>query len=171
MMKSMMAVATSCVLLTSGCAAPPMKQDATAPKAQSEVLGKAFADTLAEWVVQMKESGGTLPPEATKTDFVGRSMEIAKGAFPSLFLVSATEEADFQVGRFQDETNKKRMLQSIQRLSDYGVVLPIMSGLLISKFKAGNLEGAQLELAARLLSAQVEHVGAIAKDKNAEPEN
>jgi hypothetical protein len=46
-----------------------------------------------------------------------------------------------------------------------------LSELLINKLKAGKLKGAQLELAARLLSAQVEGVRAMAEDENDEAKN
>ena len=171
MMRKIMAVGTICVLLASGCTTPQMKQDAPVQKTESKVLGTAFAETLAELVSQMKQEKGNLPPEVTKPDFLVRNMEMMKGKFPSLFLVSAHEESSFKAGRFQGDLNKKRMEQSIKQLSEYEVALPTMSVLLINKLRSGKLEGAQLELATRLLSAQVDEVRAIAEKKDAEQKN
>ncbi len=171
MIRSVMTVVAMCVLLAGGCTRPQMNQDAPVQKTESKVLRTAFAETLAEMVGQMKQETGKLPPEATKPDFVVRNMEMVTDRFPSLFMVSAREEADFEAGIFHDDDNKKRMKQSIQKLEDYEAALPSMSAFLIHKLMNGKLEGAQLELATRLLSSHVDEARAMAERMDTEQTN
>lgn len=138
------------------------------PKTESKVLRTALEETLAELADLTKQETGKSPPEATKPDFVVRNMEMMKDRFPSLFMVSAREEADFEAGMFHDEDNKKKMEQSLQKLEDYEAALPLMSQFLIHKLINGTLEGAQLELAARLLSSHVDEAKAMAERADAE---
>jgi len=95
-------------------------------------------------------------------------MEAMKQRFPSLFMVSAREEARFKAGIFHDDDNTKRMKESLQKLEDYEAALPFVSLFLIQKLNDGNLEGAQLELATRLLSCLVDKAGAMAERTDAE---
>jgi len=161
-MRPMMTVVALCVLLAGGCATPQMKQDPMVQRTDSKVLGTAFSETLAELVGLMEQETGKLPPEATKRNLVARSMEMKDG-FPSLFMVSAGEEADFEAGRFHDDDNKTRMKQSLQKLENYEAALPQMSCFLTNKLSKGKLEGAQLELATRLLSSHVDQARAEAE--------
>lgn len=170
MMRQIMGVVTICGLLVAGCNTPQMKQNAPVQKTESEVLQTAFAETLADVVSQMKKDKGEFSPEATKPEFVVRSMEMMKDKFPSLFLVTPVEEASFKAGRFEDDLNRKRVEQSIDQLAEYEVALPKMCLVLINKHRSGKLEGSQLELAARLLSAQVDEVRAMVENLNAEQE-
>lgn len=168
MIRPMMTVVAIGVLLTAGCTTPQMKQDPMVQKTESKVLGKAFAETLAELADIIEQEKGKLPPEAREPDFVLPNMEMMKDRFPSLFMVSAREEADFEAGMFHDDDNKKRMKQSFQKLEDYDAALPLMSQLLIHKLMNGKLEGAQLELATRLLSSNVDEARARAERMDAE---
>ena len=170
-MRPMMTVVAIGVLLTARCTTPQMKQDPVAQKTESQVLREAFAETLAELAGIIKQEKGKLPPEATEPDFVVRNMEMTKDRFPSLFMVSAREEADFEAGMFRDDDNKKRMKQSVQKLEDYERALPLMSQFLIHKLMNGKLEGAQLELATRLLSSHVDEARAMAERTDAEQTN
>ena len=121
---------------------------------RSEVISKAFAVSLAEMMIQ-KAKGG-LPREATKPEFVVRVARQLEEQFPNIFQVTKQEEADFEAGTFDDDANSIRMKESVQELSDWGAELPTLSVMLIEKLNAKNLQGAQLEFAARLLAAQVE---------------
>ena len=143
-------------------------QDAPVKKAESKVLGKAFAETLAEMAAQMERETGKLPPGATTPDYVARNMEMMKKRFPSLFMVSEKEEADFKAGVFHDDENKKSMKQSLRKLEEFDAALPSVSQFLIHELNEGKLEGAQLELAARLLAANVDEVRAKAEETDAE---
>ena len=168
MIRPMMTVVAIGVLLTAGCTTPQMKQDPMVQKTESKVLRTAFAEALAEWADIIEQEKGKLPPEATRPDFVVRSMEMMKDRCPSLFMVSAREEADFEAGMFHDDDNKKRMKQSFQKLDDYDAALPLVSQFLIHKLSNGKLEGAQLELATRLLSSHVDEARARAERMDAE---
>lgn len=166
-MKQIMAVAILGVLLVNGCSTPQTKRATVVQKVESEVLQTTVTNTLAELIGQMKRDKSTLPPEAEKPDFVARHMEMMKGKYPSLFLVSPRQESTFKTGRFQDDRNSRKMEQLIQQLSEYDVALPRVSVFLINKFRNKQLAGAQLELAVRLLAAQVDEMKSSTEKKTA----
>ena len=172
MIRPTMTAVAMCVLFALGCARPQMNQDAPAQNTESTVLRTACAETLAELVDLAKQEEGRVPPEVMEPDFIVRTTEMLKDKSPSLFMVSPTEEADFRAGRYHDDDNKKRMKQSLQELEDYDRDLPSVSAFLIHRLIDGTLEGAQLEFAARLLSAQADEARALAEgtdDEHAAP--
>jgi len=71
------------------------------------------------------------------------------------FEATAEQQRRFARGRFDDAGNRRRVSRAIQELSALKVKLPPVSGFLVRRFEAGELQGGRLELAARLLEGHV----------------
>jgi hypothetical protein len=158
-MRSMIACAALCALLAGGCATGNERRGASVEKAESRVLPEAYAHILRRFVAQATESGVTLPREVLSPHYVVHEIEALKERFPTLFLVTADQEAAFEAGTFDDEANRKSMEQSIQWLKENGVDLPSISIFLIRMLQENELEGARLEFAARLFACQAPKAG------------
>jgi len=123
--------------------------------ASSAHLRAAFTEVLADMTVSIQRKTGAVPPDMLKPDFVVQAFEQMGKNFPGVFAVSAEEEARFKKGIFNDEGNLKQFKSKVGYLSNLRVQLPETSIYLVNKHKAEGLKGVELELAVRLLSAQV----------------
>ncbi|MBN2476754.1 MAG: type II secretion system major pseudopilin GspG [Pirellulales bacterium] len=123
---------------------------------ESRVLADACAQMLGDFVAARKQAGGKIPDDWDSPQFVPRTIEQCKRQYPGPFAVTPEEERRFTAGEFDDAAASRRAGEAIQSLTKDKVELPAGAQYLIDEFQTGRLQGARLELAARLLAAQLQ---------------
>jgi len=126
----------------------------------SRVLGEAFAKMLGDLVVELKEDGRELPPGWDTPQLAFRTLETLKEQFPEVLTVTKQQEQRFADGQFDDGAASARARKAVSFLADLELDLPAFDALLVKRYEAEKLGGAELELAARILEARAEAVNA-----------
>ena len=128
--------------------------DADAGRSESRILAKAFGGLLAECVVQIRKDTGQFPPGAKQRDFPVQVLEKLLQHHRQVLLTTPRQEADFAADDFDDEANRAAIAVRAGQAKEFHLHLPMLSRAILSLNRAGKLEGAQLELARRILDAQ-----------------
>ncbi|MBI1370333.1 MAG: hypothetical protein GC162_16990 [Planctomycetes bacterium] len=139
--------------LLAGCASEP-KPDNT-KLYQSKVLVKPLSVVLAQALIAKKKAGEELPEDYQSVDFAVSVIESIRLQHPEVFMVTEAQEKAFFNGKFDDRYNAKRVSQLIDQVTELHVPLDTINSYLVSEYLNDKLHGVRLELAARLLAAQV----------------
>lgn len=150
------------IIFAAGCASTPPGEPRPDDNITSVVLRRVYARALAEFAEEAKTKGGDPNRDAIQPQDIAASIEQLDRRFPSVFKVTVRQEEAFKRGNFNDIANLQTVRQSMEYLRRHGgkQALPIVSLVLLRKMHEGDLEGAELELAARLLSAQAKQIRA-----------
>jgi len=119
---------------------------------QSEILSRALAEMVADMVAERVKNGQPVPESWKKPSFLPRAIKELNREAPNLLWVTREQEKKWAGGEFDQQGAKQRIDSTLKVLADFGAELPTPVQHAVTKYKAGELEGAQLELTVRLLS-------------------
>lgn len=120
---------------------------------QSPMLIEPMRQLIAEAIAYRSEgraTPGEVPPQ--RIDSVLQAILLQH---PGLFSVSTEQARRYQRGDFDDEANRRRVRSALQQFQRRELEPHTLSRYLIEQFTSGNLTGVRLELADRLLNAQL----------------
>ena len=132
-------------------------------KVKNPALSRAAAELLAKAVMACRKKTGRMPPGATSAQFLPSVFAVLEKADPDLFMATGEQAKAFAAGRFDDKAAAARAKRARDELADFGGQLPVVMRAIIDLSCEGALKGAELEMAARMLAAQVRHVRRMAK--------
>ena len=146
-------------VVTAGCGSAP-KSGAVAETSpemiQSETLTKPLGGILADAVIAQEQAGKKLPEDFKTPEFVPSVIDSLRLQYPQVFAVTAGTEKDFAAGRFDDKANTDKLGKTLDGVDQNKTRLSLVNSYLAEQFRAGKLMGVRLELATRLVQAQVD---------------
>ena len=135
---------------------------------QSRVLTLEFKRLLRELMAKQAEAGDRVPDGWDTPEFISTMAEEFKKENPGAFSVTPAMERKFGEGKFDAESLSEQITRTIKILSDFGVDLPALSGVLVERFESGeHLSGAKLEVTARVLRTHVSRLTEKIKEPDA----
>lgn len=137
--------------LAAGC----QQQRGSAERMQSDALVEQLALALGESMRERRDAGGDLPEDYETQEFAESVLDSMLMQYPEVFTVTLAEERRLREGRLDDQANYAVAIHLLDQIRDYGGSLNTVTAYLAERLEAGELEGLQLELATRLLSAQL----------------
>jgi len=146
----------ACLLLV-GCKTDPSQTglSSTERPKKSRLLVRTASVVLAQALIARKQAGGQVPDDYQSTDFVVSVLESIRLQHPEVFMVTDSEEERFARGKFDSSQNEQTVADALERLTDQNIPLTTMNAYLADEFVEDRLSGLRLELAARLLKAQL----------------
>lgn len=122
---------------------------------RSPTLVRALADVIDDAVRDHASRFGRVPQLSGRGDEVERLADELDDRYPSVLHATAAEEERLRTGRIDYGSRMRTMRAIAGRVEDEQVTLPIVSAYLLQQYHRGQLVGVRLELAARLLEAQI----------------
>ncbi len=128
-------------------------QKVSAPTTQSRALRAAVIQTLDE--AMARQAGGEARTSAKDPQFALSVVDALEAQFPDVFVVTTIEEKRFQDKRFDHEDAGEHLDRLIEQANKQRLSLGTISAELVRQHQEKPLEGIRLELARRLLAAQL----------------
>lgn len=141
--------------LAVGCQQQERRQ---AQLVQSDLLIEELAVALAESMMARQEAGEELPEDYDSSEFAESVIDSMLMQHPEAFAVTPEEERRMREQQFDDERNLAMSQQILQQLREHDASLGTITAHQAEQVEAGELSGGQLELATRLLSAELSSV-------------
>ncbi|MGD0896189.1 MAG: hypothetical protein ABR915_00050 [Thermoguttaceae bacterium] len=132
-------------------APPGAEANAEGKAVESEALKRAFAAALGKYVSGCKLQGDPLPEGYDRPDFVDRQMDSLRRRHSKFFLLSPTEER----GLLPGGEHAKVARETLEEKSKLRRPVSGLTRHLLIRFQRGELQGVDLELAARLLAIEI----------------
>ncbi|MHC4995111.1 MAG: hypothetical protein ACYTGQ_08675, partial [Planctomycetota bacterium] len=111
-----------------------------------------------EALVVRRAAGEPLPEDAHTPEYLVEVLNLIRLQHPEALLVTADQEALLAEGEFDDAGNAKTLRAAVDELACREVELNSFTAHLLEQHKATGLSGARLEIAARLLTEQLESI-------------
>lgn len=144
-----------CIALA-GCQSQEKTADTTPQHMHtSHLLVRAASVVLAQALIAKKQAGEKLPDDYQSKDFAVSVLESIRLQHPEVFMVTDAQEKAIAQGHFDDASNNKIVTDALDKLTKNHVALTTMNQYLADQFVNDKLSGIRLELAARMLSAQL----------------
>ncbi len=146
---------TAALLLTGCQSAQPLAADGGPPKMESQTLVRPLGGMLAEAVLARADAGKPLPEDAKTPEFINSVVDSIRAQFPDALAVTEDQEKALAAGTFDDAVNADKLNATIAEIDKRKLPLSTLNSFLASQQKEGKLKGIQLEIANRLLGAQL----------------
>ena len=122
---------------------------------ESQVLIHECGKLVGDALEAQRKAGRPLPELGPTKGFRSNVIEALQMKAPKVFRVTPEQEKRFAAGKFDDAAATKRLQETIKKLTDHKGDLPVTCKLIVKQFRTGKLHGGKLEVASRVMNAQL----------------